>query len=77
MSVVTGRAQLYQALKTLRARWDQTLRDWNDPVAREFEEKFLLPLDSATTSALSVMDRLTQVLEQIRQECGEEPSDAI
>ena len=71
MSVNAARGQIYSALKDLRLLWQRTREQWDDVVAREFEEQFWDPLDGTTTAAVAALDRLEQVLLQIRQECGQ------
>lgn len=72
MSVATSRAQMYDSLKVLREQWHKVLNSWNDPVTKQFEEEYLQELESASVAALNAIDRLGQMLQQIRTECGEE-----
>jgi hypothetical protein len=71
MSVSTARGQIYSALKDLRVLWQLTREQWDDVVAREFQERFWLPLEGNTVSAVAALDRLGQVLSQIKQDCGD------
>ena len=70
MSVNTARSQIYTSLKDLRILWQQTQEQWNDVVAHEFEELFWNPLEGATITAVGALDRLEQILLQVRRECG-------
>lgn len=70
MSVTVGRAQLYDALKTLRQKWAQTRHQWKDSVARSFEERYWNTLEGGTVSTLAALDRLAQVLLQMEQDCA-------
>jgi hypothetical protein len=72
MSVSVGRSKLHTALKELRIHWEHVCFRWKDGVARDFEERFWLPLDASTVSTITAMDRLGQVLLQVRQDCGRE-----
>ena len=69
MNVHAGRGKLYSALKNLRARWEQVQDDWLDVVQKEFADQVWEPLDAETAEALQGIDRLQQVLIQVRQEC--------
>jgi len=69
MTPGAGRGKLYLSLKELRRRWELTEPGWQDVVRQQFEDKLLTPLDEHTAAALRGIDRLTQVLVQMRQEC--------
>ena len=69
MSLDTGRYQLYSTFKTLSARWEDTLRYWDDVVRREFEETFWNQLEPRVQSSLAAVDRLGQVIARARHEC--------
>jgi hypothetical protein len=71
VSVNASRGQIYAALKDLRQFWERIRDQWDDAVTRDFETRFWGPLEAATVNALGALDRLDQVLLQIRQECGE------
>lgn len=71
MSVNTSRGQVFAALKDLRLYWHRIREQWDDLVAQEFEERVWGPLEASTVSALGALDRLEQVLIQIRQDCGD------
>ena len=71
MSVNTSRGQIFGAIKDLRLLWQRIREQWDDGVALEFQERFWDPLEAATVNALGALDRLGQVLLQIRQECGD------
>jgi hypothetical protein len=44
---------------------------WNDSVRRRFEERHLAPLDPATDAALLGMQKLAEVLDQVRRDCSD------
>jgi hypothetical protein len=71
MSVSTARGQIHAALKDLRLYWQRTRERWDDAVAHQFEERLWNPLEATTVNVLGTLDRLEQVLMQIRQECGD------
>ena len=48
MSLATSRARLQGALKELRAHRDQAKAKWDDPKSREFEKRYLAPLEQAS-----------------------------
>lgn len=69
MKVDAGRGRLYDAQKTLRAKWDETAETWNDQVRAEFEERVWGPLDQFTTDGLRAVDRLARILNECRRAC--------
>jgi hypothetical protein len=71
MKLATGRAQLFAAMKTLVQQWEETRRDWNDPVSRELEEHHISPLQTQVQDTLRAIDRLAAVLGEMRRECGD------
>ena len=69
MNVDAGRGKLYDALKTLQARWAAAESVWQDATATEFREKIYLPLEALTLDALRAADRLDQLFRQVRADC--------
>ena len=70
MALYTGRAKLYDGMKTLRAHWDQIQQLWNDPVRQDFEEHYWNVLEAHLQSALRGIDRMDQVLTKMRRDCS-------
>jgi hypothetical protein len=69
MGMHEGTGQLAKAMKILMERWMQTRGLWDDEVAVRFEKTFLEPLNSDLRSALTAMDQMSVVLQQIRRDC--------
>lgn len=67
--VVTGSNRMKHALNALRQHWDVTEATWNDSVRQRFEERHLLPLDSAVDAAVIGMHKLAELLDKIRRDC--------
>jgi len=63
--------ELHGALKELRILWDETKAAWNDPVRREFEQQFWEPFQAQILSTLRAVERLSPILEKVRNDCGE------
>ena len=64
-----GSARLKHAMKTLMEHWDATREQWNDHVARDFEKNHLEPLAHQVDHTLRGMDKLSEVLAKVRQDC--------
>ena len=75
MSGTAGSNKLNYAIKTLRAKWDQTEVHWRDAVRREFEEHHIEPLESQVETTLRAMQQLAGILARMRKECDDRPSD--
>jgi hypothetical protein len=71
MSVTGGRVKAQVALKDLLVRWDRVREQWNDPVAQQFQEATLDPLEGQVRGALTAMDKMKEILGRIRSECGD------
>jgi hypothetical protein len=69
MGVYEGRGQLAKSVKQLMLRWTETRSDWNDAAAEGFEKKFLEPLEIDLRTAVSAMDHMATLLNQVRREC--------
>ncbi|MHC4429329.1 MAG: hypothetical protein ACYS0D_12135 [Planctomycetota bacterium] len=70
MSLATSRARLHGALKELRARWDQAKAKWDDPMSRDFEKRYLSPLEPRVRSTVTAMEKMDAILAQARRDCG-------
>jgi hypothetical protein len=70
MSLDTGLSKVNLAMKSLRYRWEETKGHWKDPVSRDFETRFWLPLDAQVLTTLRVIDRLAQAIAKAKQECS-------
>jgi hypothetical protein len=73
MSLHTSLISLRNRLQTLDELWEQTRQGWNDPVSRDFEEHFWLPLKAQVEAVLQAADRLTPVLARAQRECSDAP----
>jgi hypothetical protein len=69
MGVHEGRGKLTKAMKELMFRWTETRSVWNDAMARQFEERYITPLQIDLKNAVSAMDHMSGLLQQIRHEC--------
>jgi hypothetical protein len=69
MSLETSRFQLFSALKTLRLRWDDVCRQWDDAVRRDFEDEFWNHVEPGVATTLAALDKIAQVIGRLRQDC--------
>ena len=69
ISTASGRGKLYGVLKELRFKWEELEALWNDPVRKDFEKDVWEPLVAQSQSAIRAMDRLSQIMMQMQNEC--------
>ena len=69
MSTNASGARLAALTKELLARWRQTREYWLDDKAREFEERYMLELESTVHSAAGSIANLEKVIRKVRSDC--------
>lgn len=69
MGVYEARGQLAKLMKELTDKWSDTKLDWDDVVSRNFENKFLVPMEVDLRNATGAMDHAAQLLSQIKRDC--------
>ncbi len=69
MGVHDARGTLARAIKDLLLRWEETRAQWNDANAKRFEEERLIGLEQDLRSAVSALDSMAVLLQQIRRDC--------
>ncbi len=69
--VIAGSNRMKHAINDLQGHWKVTEATWNDSVRRRFEERHLLPLDSAVDAAMIGMHKLAEVLDKVRRDCSD------
>jgi hypothetical protein len=70
--VAAGSIRMEQAFRELRDQWLVTEATWGDAVRRRFEERHLAPLEPATDAAKVGMQKLAEVLDQVRRDCSDQ-----
>jgi hypothetical protein len=70
VSLHAGWAELNDALKELRLRWEDTRAGWKDAAAADFEEHHWNPLVAQVDATLRAMDRLSPILIRAQRECS-------
>ena len=66
--VMAGANRLKQTIRALKDQWLVTEATWGDQVRRSFEERYLGPIDSAVDSATNGMQKIAEVLDQVRRD---------
>jgi len=71
MSLNVAKANLMDALKTLRARWEKAGADWDDDTRRQFQQDFIDPLDTKILAAAKGLDHVSDLIAAARRDCGD------
>jgi hypothetical protein len=69
--VVAAATRLKQTIRILNDHWMLTEASWTDSVRRRFEDRHLAPLSSAVESATTSLQKLADVLDQVRRDCSD------
>lgn len=69
--VLAGATRLKQTIRILNDHWIITEATWGDAVRRRFEERHLDPLAPAVDAAVAGMQKLAEVLDQVRRDCSD------
>jgi hypothetical protein len=75
MSLSVAKANLADALKTLRQRLDKTRSVWDDDAARRFEQDFIAPLDAKVLMAVKGLDHVAELTAAVRRDCGDDHAE--
>ncbi len=70
MSLSTASISLADGLKTVGVHWDEARAGWDDPVSRDFENDYWIPLQIQVETTLQALERLAPILERARRECS-------
>jgi len=71
MTMITSAngARLAALTKELLNRWQQTREYWMDAKAREFDERYMLELESMVRSATASIANLQGIIHKVRSDC--------
>jgi hypothetical protein len=69
VSTSASGARLAALTRELLSRWRQTREHWMDAKAREFDERFMLELESMVKSATTGIANLDAVIGKVRSDC--------
>ena len=72
MSLSVAKANLMDALKTLRLRMERASQSWDDDTRRQFEEDIIAPLDSQILAAAKGLDHVTELIAAAKRDCGDD-----
>jgi ATP-dependent helicase YprA (DUF1998 family) len=71
VTTIESRAKLIQAAKRLMADWQQAQEEWRDDNCRQFDKKYMVPLESSIRAAALAMERMETILTSAQQDCAD------
>jgi hypothetical protein len=69
MSAIGSKSKLLAAAKELSLKWQDTKNYWRDEKSAEFERRYLQELFISVDKAVSVVEKLDELLKKIRSDC--------
>jgi hypothetical protein len=69
MSLAGSKARLTGSTKQLWLQWDETKNYWKDAKSEEFEHEHLEELFLAVDRAVTVIEKLDELLARVRKDC--------
>jgi hypothetical protein len=72
MSLSVAKANLVDALKQFRIRWDRVKDVWDDDARRQFEKDFIEGLEPRVIAAAKGLDHVAELLAKVKRECGDD-----
>jgi len=76
MNAVESRAKIVKAAKNLMADWQQTKEIWRDENCRQFEKKYMAPLEADVRAAVLAIERIGAMLHNAQHDCGDSKGSA-
>ena len=71
MTTIESRAKLIQAAKKLMLEWQQIQEQWRDDNCRQFDKKYMMPIESSVRAAALAMERMETALRSAQQDCAD------
>jgi hypothetical protein len=62
------KTQLANSWQRLLQKWRETIKVWDDPLSRQFEQEFWQPLETEVAATRRELERLNEVITIIKRE---------
>lgn len=72
MSANVAKANLHDAYKQLRARFDVIKNTWDDDAARRFQREVIEPIEAPILTAIKGMEHVGELMSQVRRDCADD-----
>ncbi len=69
MSVHATKARLSGMSRQLSLEWEHVRATWTDDKAREFHQRYLVPLMADVEKAVAAMEQLEKLMLRVKEDC--------
>ncbi|MBM3877207.1 MAG: hypothetical protein FJ386_10855 [Verrucomicrobia bacterium] len=69
MNPAATRAQLSALMRDMTSHWGEIRAEWRDARGEEFELRYVQPLQTHMTSALTALEKLEGIMAKVRRDC--------
>jgi len=69
MNLSGNKSRLVGATQELLLRWSETRNFWRDAKSQEFDEKYMQELRARVDKAVTVIEKLDEVLKKVQSDC--------
>ena len=69
MNLSGNKSRLVGTTKELSLRWEETRNYWRDAKSQEFDQKYIQELLARVDKAVTVIEKLDEVLRKVKSDC--------
>ena len=69
MNLSGNKSRLMGATQELLLRWTETRNYWRDAKSQEFDQKYMQELRARVDKAVTIIEKLDEVLKKVRSDC--------
>lgn len=72
MSITSARLRINGEYRNLMIAWQRTTEQWQDPVAKAFKERRLMPIEPRIRATMAAMEKMEGLVQLATRECGDD-----
>ena len=69
MNLSGNKSRLAGLTRELQLQWTETKNHWHDAKSEEFERRFMRELSAHVDRAVTVLEKLEELLKKVRDDC--------
>jgi hypothetical protein len=69
MNLSGNKGRIIGLTRDVTLRWAETKNHWRDAKSDEFERRFIVELDANVNRALTILEKLEELLKKVRSDC--------
>jgi hypothetical protein len=69
MNLSGNKGRLVGLTRDISLRWADTRNYWRDARSEEFDQRYMAELNAAVGRAVTILDKLDEVLKKVRSDC--------